>query len=250
MYIDGEKLILAKYDEEVKKTFTIGKGEAHASAKVEKPLGRSAHLKEDTFDFSRPVEIVSDYADTSSMKVKKPKKSAKKAINWDALFADIERPTEEVTPISVASKKRTHSEDSGLGDDEELQELQGRSRRRALKKKQVPRVEDIARKIPETPVEEAPFSGEGGLVFDGTTLFVSEIRLPKVETRLSQEESLLLKSERDEMDISKDVAGPEPAMEVGEPMEMDKPNQIVDEEPAQSMMKSSILTAWPQPLPP
>src|SRR5271170_7921788 len=75
--IGGEKRILAKYDEEMKKTFTIGKKQEHWSPTEEISAQRSIHLIEDTLEFSTPMEIASDYVDISSIKIKKPKKKAK-----------------------------------------------------------------------------------------------------------------------------------------------------------------------------
>lgn len=86
--IGGEKRILAKYDEEVKKTFTIGKEQEHLSPTEKISPQRSIHLIEDTLDFSTPMEIASDYVDITSIKIKKPKKKVKKLIKLGEVFGD------------------------------------------------------------------------------------------------------------------------------------------------------------------
>ena len=53
----AEKRILAKYDEETKKTFTISKEHEILSPTEEISLRQSLHLIEDTLDFSTPMEI-------------------------------------------------------------------------------------------------------------------------------------------------------------------------------------------------
>ena len=237
--IGGEKRILAKYDEEMKKTFTIGKEQEHLSPTEEISSERSIHLIEDTLEFSTPMEIASDYVDISSIKIKKPKKKVKKLIKLSEVFGD-EGPlppepivpstemTENVTPIPLFSTKHTHNEDSGLGDDDELQELLAQRRRRALKKKNASRVEDMARSVTETAVEEeTPFSGYDGLVFDETTHFVGGLRLPTAEEVVPRN---LKNSDPDEMDIHKEINSPPEPMEMGEPMDLDEPKDTISED--------------------
>jgi len=237
-YIGGEKRILAKYDEEMKKTFTIGKEQEHLSPMEESSTQWSIHLIEDTLDFSTPMEIASDYVDISSIKIKKPKKKVKKHIKLSEVFGDegllpseaivsSTEMTDNVTPIPLFSTKHTHNEDSGLGDDDELQELLAQRRRRALKKKNVSRVEDIAQSVRETAVEEEyPFSSGDGLVFDETTHFVGGLRLPTVEEEIPRN---LKNSDPDEMDIHKEFNSPPNPFEMGEPRPTNNQNPIQDE---------------------
>jgi U4/U6.U5 tri-snRNP-associated protein 1 len=93
-----------------------------------------------------------------------------------------------VAHVPLTSTKRVYNEDSGLGDDEELQDMLAQRRRQALKKKKISRPEDIARNIREFRDEEDIGALEsGGLVIDDTSEFVQGLETPQFERAASQE---------------------------------------------------------------
>ena len=139
--------------------------------------------------------------------------------------------TENVTPNSLSPTKHAHDEDSGLGDDDELQEILARRRRRALLKKTVFRIQDIARSLKEDTVyEEVLFSREECVVFDDTTQFVAGLVLPMVESNVTHNEGSPSQSGFNEMDICEDIKSNnrEDRMEVEEQKEIGERRKKVD----------------------
>jgi U4/U6.U5 tri-snRNP-associated protein 1 len=90
--------------------------------------------------------------------------------------------SEEVTPIPLPSTKRTYNEDSGLGDDEELQEVLAQRRRQALKKRKISRPEDIVAHVRQLEDEQPIANEEGGLVIDDTSEFVRGLEMAHLTT--------------------------------------------------------------------
>jgi len=146
------------------------------------------------FNSLEPLEIVSDYINPSTIKIKKPKKKKPKTITRmsalleDHTIAENDTPggvtisVDEVAPIPLASTKRTYNEDSGLGDDEELQELLAQRRRTALKKRKISRPEDIVQNIRRSGDDENLDASEnGGLVIDDTSEFVRALEMSQLE---------------------------------------------------------------------
>ena len=109
---------------------------------------------------------------------------------------------DDVTPIPLASTKRTYNEDSGLGDDEELQELLAQRRRTALKKRKVSRPEDIVRNIRRSGNDENLDASEnGGLVIDETSEFVRALEMSQLEVAPMQKGLLHNEENLGEMEI-------------------------------------------------
>ena len=142
-----------------------------------------------------PLEIATDYADPSTIKIKKPKKKKSKGstrvtalLDDDALLPnDSPGPTIDSTENSLvlplSSTKRTYNENSGLGDDEELQDILAQRRRQALKKRKISRPEDIARSVLELPDEDGLRGSEDGrLVIDDTSEFVRGLEMSQRAT--------------------------------------------------------------------
>src|SRR5438552_18496322 len=113
-------------------------------------------------NYLEPLQIVSDYADPSTIKIKKPKKKKQKNTPRVTALLDDEANdssgivpmVDDTTPAALTSTKRAYNEDSGLGDDEELQEILSQRRRQALKKRNFPRQEDLGRNIRQAREDE------------------------------------------------------------------------------------------------
>jgi U4/U6.U5 tri-snRNP-associated protein 1 len=190
----GEKKLLSKYDDEneaqKRKTFVLGKDQPSSKSTKQNLSTASGNLTAISLDYDRPTEIASDYVDPSTIKIKKPKKkraktttSAAAILDNDVLLPDgaSEGMAEQFTPIPLSSLKRTLNEDSGFGDDEELQAMLAQRRRQAVKKRKFTQPEDIVRNLREYKDEEAgPQSG--GLVIDDTSEFVRGIEMTQQET--------------------------------------------------------------------
>lgn len=195
---NGEKSILAQYDEEIdgKKTkrFTLdGQGrtkeEVDMSAQMSsaKPKGITLSL-----DILKDETPISDYAEPAEIKIRKPKKKKPKSSRKRLDEDDDIFPTANGTlngdmdvdgPEAKAGKpKKTFDENL---DDDDLQSRLAASRREALKKRKRIRPEDIAKQIKEeasaTPdvTESIEAAEETGLVLDETTEFIANLQRPE-----------------------------------------------------------------------
>lgn len=199
----GEKKLLSKYDDEIKKTFIIGETEDVKDSSMQ---DGHEHLVKVSLDYDKPVVIASDYADPSTFKIKKPKKKKAKnlakvsEILQDDGLLEIDTGNSMLTePIQLPTTKRTYNEDSALGDDDELQELLAQRRRQALKKRKFSRPEDIATQVRKFEDEQMiPLSHEGGIVIDDMSEFVRGIEMAQV---LATEEARQEEEAPDDMNI-------------------------------------------------
>ena len=135
--------------------------------------------------------------DPSTIKIKKPKKKKQKNTTRVTALLDDEGlgetnisasgpPADNIALAPLTSTKRTYNEDSGLGDDEELQEILAQRRRQALKRKKISRPEDIARNIRQARDDEDLGASEnGGLVIDDTSEFVRGLEMSQLERTTS-----------------------------------------------------------------
>ncbi|KAJ9621970.1 hypothetical protein H2203_006851 [Taxawa tesnikishii (nom. ined.)] len=199
----GQKSILAHYDEEIdgkkRKRFTLdGQGSsAEVAAAVvgsqEEPSSKGIKVSLDILKDDTPV---SDYADPSTAKIRKPKKkkaktTRQKAADEDDIFPvepePVHAPKVEGGAMDVDSapangnlKKRTFE-----FDDDDLQAKLAEQRRQALKKRKKTDAAELARQIREeasaTPATFEAENGEEdepGMVIDETTEFVSNLQRP------------------------------------------------------------------------
>ncbi|KAI9783040.1 MAG: hypothetical protein M1835_003888 [Candelina submexicana] len=207
----GEKSILAHYDEDIsgkkRKRFTLdGMGrtaeerEALEKGTLEKP--KSLPISLDIVKES----VVSDYKDSSEVRMRKSKKKAKSTRQRLADDDDISPTAEstqvtevepaamdvDITSAASAITKKRRLEDTSFADDDDLQALLALQRRAALKQRKKTRPEDIARQVREeesaTPareeIDQATQEGEEpGLVIDETSEFVTNLRKPNVLDR-------------------------------------------------------------------
>lgn len=212
----GEKKLLSKYDEDIdggpkKKAFVLGRGKDAASTqKAKNRLDTSSNLTAISLEYDRPMEIASDYMDPSTIKIKKPKKKKARSTKISALVddegllpaADPEAMNDESAPsISITSVKRSYNEDSGFGDDEELQEILAQRRRQQQKKRKYTRPEDIMRNIRQEMEEDETALPDGGLVIDDTSEFVRGIEM----TQQDESETRSRRRSETTMDIDPDA---------------------------------------------
>lgn len=199
---DGERSILAQYDDEIngKKTrkFTLGDqiAEQNAQPSASGGVSQNRNAKKINLDLFTDEKPSSDYLDISEIKVKKPKKKKSKATRQraadddDALLPDTAVPDDSMDVDSGAgfvSRKRK-TEETTFADDEDLQATLAIQRRDALKKRKRTRPEDIARQLKEeaqTPEAESntPEAGGAGLVIDEISEFVSGLKKEDLEDR-------------------------------------------------------------------
>lgn len=211
----GDRKILSKYDEDIdagpkRKAFVLGKSQGASGTRKEKNrMDPSSNLSAISLEYDRPTEIATDYMDPSTIKIKKPKKKKTKSTKISALVdeegllppTDPEAMVEEAVPIAVASVKRTYNEDSGFGDDEELQEMLAQRRRQQQKKRKYTRPEDIVRNIQQRMDEDETPAPEGGLVIDDTSEFVQGIKM----TQQDESETNSRRKSETAMDIDRDA---------------------------------------------
>jgi U4/U6.U5 tri-snRNP-associated protein 1 len=209
---DGEKSILAHYDEEIDgkkgKRFTLDGQGSTAEAILENGAAKKMKPKAFSLDIlsmfipaivlgplhllnrSAEDEPKSDYLDLSEIKIKKPKKkkaksTRQKAADEDDIFPTVEAadtPGESMDIDQPPTKKRTF-QDTSFVDDDDLQASLAAQRRTALKKRKKVRPEDLAQQIREeasaTPAaENEAENGAGGLVIDETSEFVANLQKP------------------------------------------------------------------------
>lgn len=196
---DGKNSILAQYDEEIEgkkgKAFTLdGKGrtveDVHAAAtKAAQPKRVAISL-----DLLQDDAPANDYLDPSEIKMKKPKKKKSKKAkrerieeDEEMMTASAEQPADDMeldgVETAVPKPKNKSVFDESFIDDDDLQANLAAQRRKALRKRNRMRPEDIARQLreeasaPQTPdVLETTEDGDGdGLVIDETTEFVQNL---------------------------------------------------------------------------
>ncbi|CUS14588.1 unnamed protein product [Tuber aestivum] len=207
---DGEKRILAQYDEEIdgkkKKRFVLdGTGSASNVDAHRREVAEKLKAIAVTLDPIRP-EVTSDYVDPSTLKIRKPKRkktraTRKRSEDGDDTLASPppEAPTEDSMDIDSGSapvqpKPKRVFEETSFVDDDDLQSSLAAQRRTALKKRKMLKPDDLARQLreesaavttpgAESPVKEEDGEGEPGLVIDQTSEFVATLRAPVVPER-------------------------------------------------------------------
>ncbi|TAQ89170.1 hypothetical protein B7494_g2561 [Chlorociboria aeruginascens] len=191
----GEKSILAHYDEEIDgkkgKKFTLdGKGSTAEAGLAMNTSGQKTKFTAISLDILKE-EPKSDYVDLSEIKVKKPKKRAKstrqKTVDDDDMFLAVEASAPETTNAmdldqALEPTKKRSFQDISFVDDDDLQASLAAQRRKALKKRQKLRPEEIAQQFREegssTPVDNEPEDDGAGLVIDETSEFVANLQKP------------------------------------------------------------------------
>jgi U4/U6.U5 tri-snRNP-associated protein 1 len=200
---NGERKVLAQYDEEIdgkkRKHFVFdGQGSTAEEREAKRQeIGERLKNQPISLDFLKD-EPKSDYIEVSEVKMKKPKKSKKKATRQRVVDEDDIFPQEtngdisnhdsmEVDGDTSTARTKTKTLEKDFVDDEDLQASLAAQRRVAFKKRRRQRPEDIARQIQEegsaTPREmdidgTENTEGEPGLVIDETSEFVANLQRP------------------------------------------------------------------------
>ncbi|KAF9698215.1 hypothetical protein EKO04_003512 [Ascochyta lentis] len=196
---NGDKSILAQYDEEIEgkksKAFTLdGKGrtvEAIQAAAIGASQPKRVAVSLDILNDDAPAN---DYMDLPEIKMKKPKKKKTKKAKRERMEDDDEMmlpptqdPNEEMeldrAEATVPKAKKKSVFDESFIDDDDLQANLAAQRQKALRKRKKIRPEDIARQLreeastPQTPgmVELTENGDADGLVIDETTEFVQNL---------------------------------------------------------------------------
>jgi U4/U6.U5 tri-snRNP-associated protein 1 len=189
---DGQKSILAQYDDEIDgkkgKAFTLdGKGRTvedvqaiAAGAAQPKRVAVSLDILNDA--------PTNDYMDFSEVKMKKPKKKKTKKAkrerveDEDEMAVVADEPMEDFELDAAPKAKKKSVFDQSFVDDDDLQANLAAQRQKALKKRKKMRPEDIARQLreedsaPQTPdLVDSTETDDAGLVIDETTEFVQNL---------------------------------------------------------------------------
>ncbi|KAF2994955.1 hypothetical protein E8E13_002688 [Curvularia kusanoi] len=196
---NSEKSILAQYDEEIEgkkgKAFTLdGRGRTVEDVQAAATSASQPKRVAISLDILQDDAPKNDYMDLSEIKMKKPKKKKTKKAKRERIEDDeemmlppAEEPIEDMEldaaePTASKPKKKSVFDESFI-DDDDLQANLAAQRRKALKKRNKMRPEDIARQLrdeasaPQTPdVVATTEDDEGaGLVIDETTEFVQNL---------------------------------------------------------------------------
>ena len=192
---DEKKELLSQYDDKKRKAFTLDAMGSSVEERDSKRQDIGEKLKNIvSLDMLKP-EIQSDYQE---IKIKKPKKTAKKhkrqkEVDEDDIFPASLNGNGETMDVD-APKPRSRTE-TNINDDEDLSSALNFSRRAALKKKKL-KPEDFVRQLREE--EDAPTpEPEGGIVLDDTTAFLDNLETRPREESPKAEKKLLQSVERE-----------------------------------------------------
>lgn len=196
---NGQKSILAQYDEEIEgkksRTFTLdGKGRTVEDVQAAAASAAQPKRVAISLDILKDDAPANDYMDLSEIKMKKPKKKKNKKAKRERVEDDDEMAlpaagelaeTMELDGAETTApkpKKKSVFDESFI-DDDDLQANLAAQRQKALKKRKRTRPEDIARQLreeasaPQTlDIAEPKEDGDAdGLVIDETTEFVQNL---------------------------------------------------------------------------
>ena len=203
---DGGSTILKHYDEAIdgkkRKRFTLdGQGASLEEREaMQQAVGERLKAKPMSLDMLKENVPISDYAEISEAKIKKPKKKKAKTTRQRVADEDDIFPVEQVNRFqqngdsmevddgnaAIRSITLKPAESASFVDDDDLQASLAIQRRAALKKRKKTKPEDLARQMREeaaTPDAEETKAEEGGLVIDETTEFVANLERNKEEEK-------------------------------------------------------------------
>ena len=201
----ADKSLLGQYDEVIdgkrQKKFTLdGQGSTAEASKLAEDLTSKQKGVKISLDLLKDEAPISDYVDSSEVKVKKPKKKKSKSTRQKRFAEDEEifLTNESARPAtngyamdvdeasSAPSKKRDFND---FNDDEDLQAQLAQQRRQVLKRRQKVRPEDIAQQLrgehsatpglAETTLQEGDEAP--GLILDETSEFVANLQRPEAK---------------------------------------------------------------------
>ena len=256
---EGGSTILKHYDETIdgkkRKRFTLdGQGASLEEREAMKQaVGEKLRAKPISLDMLKEDIPISDYAEISEAKMKKPKKKKAKTTRQRAADEDDIFPPEQgngaqqnsnsmdvdddESAIRLTTQKPAES--ASFVDDDDLQASLAIQRRAALKKRKKTKPEDLIRQIREEAaapdVAEAK-AEEGGLVIDETTEFVANLERNKEEEKSRAQSAMSLIA----TSMKKEVGSPED--EDGDVDMGGSYNDIEDERDLEARMKRETST--------
>ena len=264
---DSGSTILKHYDETIdgkkRKRFTLDGQGASMEAREAMRHAVGERLKAKPISLDTPIEAlpVSDYAESSEARIKKPKKKKAKTTRHRVIDEDdvlqIETPSEAQTngyamEVDAGNGQSTADAENITGptflaDDDELQASLAIQRRAALKKRLRMRPEDIARQMREeavTPLaDEQVKPEEVGMVIDETTEFVANLQ----RTREEEKDRTQSVRPRGESPSKKEEKSPN---EEEADVDMDRSyNDIEGEEDLNARIKRETSTPTPNGVP-
>ena len=203
---DGSSTILKHYDETIdgkkRKRFTLdGQGASLEEREMMKQaVGEKLKAKPISLDMLTEDVPISDYAEVTEAKIKKPKKKKAKStrhrtLDDEDIFPLDNSPTarggDDFMDIDGANAKSEAQvtktrETTSFADDDDLQASLAIQRRAALKKRKRSKPEDVAREMREetATADTAEIkTEEGGLIIDETTEFVANLERNKEEEK-------------------------------------------------------------------
>lgn len=240
----GERSILAQYDEEIngkkKKAFKLDTSGTIADLAdiLEGPSEREGKKTIQSLDIDamQDAPAVSDYLDPSEIKVKKPKKkkkpkSTRQRDDEDALFSADQMPAaDDMMDVDVPVAKKRKVIDETFVDDDDLQNSLALQRRQALKKQKRMRPQDLVKQLKEEAAQDAENGdqddGQGGLVLDETTEFLSAINKPDLD-----DDARPRKKSKSREPITEMAADSDDEMENAPPIKQESAEREVSEAP-------------------
>lgn len=192
----AERGVLSHYDEEINgkqnQHFTLdgfGSTKEQASQIASDSAQKSKGIVI-SLDILKDEKPVSDYVETTEVKIRKSKKkktksTRKKNVEDDDIFPAANTTNDvEFNGAGLSRPNKRSFDHANLVDDDDLQARLAQQRREALKKKKRMRPEDLARQLREE--EESTMDGiiesteDGpGLILDETSEFVSHLEAPE-----------------------------------------------------------------------
>ncbi|KAL6717655.1 hypothetical protein ACLMJK_005570 [Lecanora helva] len=254
----GGSTVLKHYDEAIdgkkRKRFTLdGQGASLEEREAMKQaVGEKLKAKPISLDILKEDAPISDYAEFSEAKIKKPKKKKAKSTRQRAVDEEDIFPVEQANGANEdaesmdidggnsTSVQQRPIETTSLVDDEDLQASLAIQRRAALKKRKKMRPDDFARQLQKEAAtagdDEQKFE-DGGLVIDETTEFVANLERNKEDEKARAQAA----KARGDTPVKKEES-PENEDEDGDIDMGASYNDIEDDQDLQSRMKRETST--------
>ncbi|KAK7189054.1 hypothetical protein DPSP01_012681 [Paraphaeosphaeria sporulosa] len=263
---DGQKSILAQYDEEIdgkkRNAFTLdGQGRTVEQVQAEAAGATQPKRVAISLDILQEDAPINDYMDISEVKMKKPKKKKSKSSKRrrveddEDMIALPDEPAEEMevdeSETKFAPRKaKKNLFDESFVDDDDLQAQLAAQRRQALKKRKKMRPEDLARQLredgtsaPQTPGEAVDSTElaeeDGALIIDETTEFVHNLGANAED----EAEEARRRQQRKSSQIPKGVGSP--AVEVDDEGDVDMAQSYAEAAEAEDRERSASRAKSP-----
>ena len=196
---DEKRAVLSKYDEEIdgkqQKRFTLD-AQGNSADASRRALDTNGEVKRKgvkiNLDMFKDEAPISDYAEPSLAKLKKPKKSKKEkktrqrsADDDEVPAANGDMPTKSGPDVMEVDGAQPDGLTNGgkrafdFDDDDDLQTKLAEQRRQALKKRKKMDPNEVARQMREEMPGDDEEPEEGGMTIDETSEFVANLKKPE-----------------------------------------------------------------------